>query len=203
MTNIRDFDIDVTIDYDPSVVEWPFATTDSNGEVKQLFDNHMFEPVEAPGRLVAFDILAREEEHLAGLASGKLALTELQEAESEQIEEEPELRCEQPWLGFDLGVRAAVVALAELGAIPVTSCNGGCFDDDVGPPHLEAYPLIAFYSDADAAKLISDVARRTGCGLANSDRALVLYADKIAAFPRFARALLEALAHREARGRGH
>jgi hypothetical protein len=63
--------------------------------------------------------------------------------------------------GLDVGVASAVLAISALGAIPVSSCNGGCF----GGPHQARHPYVAFYLPKDRAARALDLAEAADIGL--------------------------------------
>lgn len=64
--------------------------------------------------------------------------------------------------GLDPGVAAATIALSAMGAIPVSSCNGGA----LGGEHLEAYPLVAFYVASASPDTLIACADAAQAGLA-------------------------------------
>ena len=63
--------------------------------------------------------------------------------------------------GLDVGIASAVLAISALGAIPVSSCNGGCF----GGPHQARHPYVAFYLPKDRAARVLDLAEAADIGL--------------------------------------
>ena len=85
--------------------------------------------------------------------------------------------------GLDVGVASAVLAISALGAIPVSSCNGGCF----GPPHQAQHPYVAFYLPKDHAVRILDLAEAADIGLGvDSDGIAQIYSRTVHDFLRFA-----------------
>ncbi len=63
--------------------------------------------------------------------------------------------------GLDPGVAAATIALSAMGAIPISSCNGGVLGGD----HQEAYPLVAFYVASASPRLMLACAEAAKAGL--------------------------------------
>jgi hypothetical protein len=63
--------------------------------------------------------------------------------------------------GLDVGIASAVLAISALGAIPVSSCNGGCF----ASPHQARHPYVAFYLRKDRAVRVLDLAEAADIGL--------------------------------------
>lgn len=90
---------------------------------------------------------------------------------------------ETPLRGLDLGVAAAALVLAAVGAVPVASCNGGAF----GRVHLGSNPHVACYIRPRKFLIVSGWAVRAGLlQTVTDDGALVLHARKIRDFLRFA-----------------
>lgn len=90
---------------------------------------------------------------------------------------------ETPLRGLDLGVAAAVLVLAAVGAVPVASCNGGAF----GRVHLGSNPHVACYIRPRRFLIVSGWAVRAGLlQTVTEDGALVLHAREIRDFLRFA-----------------
>jgi hypothetical protein len=63
--------------------------------------------------------------------------------------------------GLDPGVAAATITLSAMGAIPISSCNGGA----LGGEHLEAYPLVAFYVASASPDMLLACADAAQAGL--------------------------------------
>ncbi len=85
--------------------------------------------------------------------------------------------------GLDVGVASAVLAVSALGAIPVSSCNGGCF----GSPHQAQHPYVAFYLPKDRAARVLDLAEPADVGLCvDQDGIAQIYGRTIHDLLRFA-----------------
>ena len=64
--------------------------------------------------------------------------------------------------GLDLGIASAVLTLSAAKCAPVSSCSDGM-------RHLEAYPLVAFFTRKPRVPDLLEVAEEAGCGLVNAD----------------------------------
>ena len=167
---------DVSISIEPNCrTDWP-DLRDQQGQPVTFNGNHHFEPLERFDRKTARSVIAIESQQLAAIESGATNFSDIRDLEEKAIEDDPDLSFEQPWLWFDLGVRAAAVALSTNGANPVASCNGGCFRDDTGCPHAEQSPRISFQASLEQLAEIRDAAARAGCGIYSTEESLVLYA---------------------------
>jgi hypothetical protein len=90
--------------------------------------------------------------------------------------------------GLDIGIASTVAALAAIGAIPFSSCNGGAF----GGFHAEEHPLLVFFARPHMIPLLLDLAAQCEIGLENSDGGSVLaYAADIRKMPLFAKRILD------------
>lgn len=74
-------------------------------------------------------------------------------------EDDEQLIDNQVWmLDIDPGVASTVAALAALGAVPFTSCNGAA-------GHVETHPLVGFWAEIDLAPQLSLAAKTAGVEL--------------------------------------
>mgnify|MGYP003584694098 CR=1 FL=1 len=95
---------------------------------------------------------------------------------------------ETPLRGLDLGVAAAVLVLAAVGAVPVASCNGGAF----GRVHQGSNPYVACYIRPRRYITVSGWAVRAGLvPIVTDDGALVLHAREIRDLLRFSELALD------------
>ena len=85
---------------------------------------------------------------------------------------------------FDLGVGAAVIALAAAGATPISSCNAGVID---GRHHAAEIPNILFSVSPEGLPIILRAATAADIGLINNDGYAELFTDRLPKFHDFAR----------------
>lgn len=103
------------------------------------------------------ETLDRERTIVSGLLDASNPGESYEKFEEERLND---LGADLLW-GLDPGVAASTIALSALGAIPISSCNGGVY----GGKHLEAYPLIAFYIAAASPDVLLAYAEVAGAGL--------------------------------------
>ena len=89
--------------------------------------------------------------------------------------------------GFDIGVAGAVMALSAVGAVPISSCNGGLLNEASHPSDI---PHILFSAKSDQIAIISEAAGSADVGLINNGEHLELFARSIPDLNLFARQLL-------------
>jgi len=90
--------------------------------------------------------------------------------------------------GLDLGVAAAVFALAAAKCVPLYSCNG-----ERG--HNDSYPVVVFRCRKERLPDLMAIAERIGCGLVNGrSGTAVLYSGRLERMMEFGRELLESRA---------
>ncbi|MGR4863203.1 hypothetical protein [Caulobacter sp. LARHSG274] len=90
---------------------------------------------------------------------------------------------EEDFLGLDVGVISAVLALSALGALTFSSCNAGGF----GGRHLRSVPVVEFYLPRALAVEVLEVAEAANVGLAQTAGGLVrLYGETDYDLHRFA-----------------
>lgn len=71
-------------------------------------------------------------------------------------------------LDLDPGVASTVIALAAMGACPVTSCKGG-------EGHYESHPLVFFWADIKHKDMIVSAAKKAKVFLKGTSRGLLVY----------------------------
>jgi hypothetical protein len=144
-----------------------------------LLDNHDYGPIRASWR-EARRALKYEYRLLKRLESCADIRTELVVISDRDCE----IDC-PPLDGLDIGVAGAVLTLAALGCVTVTSCNGGCFGDW----HREDYPLIVFYAKPQDKETLLKAARESGAGITHYQAGLMVWANDIWDIHNFAKAI--------------
>ena len=89
-------------------------------------------------------------------------------------------------LAVDMGVGSAVEVLSAVGAIPISSCNGGAFT--LG--HASDVAHVLFSCEPALVPDILEAAETTGCGLINNGLHAELYAANVEDLVSFAEVLL-------------
>lgn len=98
-------------------------------------------------------------------------------------------------LPVDMGLGSAVEVLSAVGAVPISSCNGGAFTSG----HASDVAHVLFSCGPALVPDILAAAEATGCGLINNGLHAELYAAKVEDLIAFAEALLRLRAgHRTA-----
>lgn len=95
-----------------------------------------------------------------------------------EAEEEFLLRLPHKTPPLDLGVGAAVLALAAFGCRTISSCNASAFSYG----HQEDYPLIAFYCTRPILEALEPILRQFAVGLSWSSDTLMLYTRDVREF---------------------
>ena len=96
-----------------------------------------------------------------------------------------------PVQSLEPGVASLVAALACLGCLPFTSCNGGVF----GGSHSFAVPHVCFFAQGEHLDALEPLAERAGVSLSEDSReigAVVASSEKIEAMRAFALSIAQA-----------
>ena len=141
-----------------------------------LPENHQYTDVRWLGEAGRFEEMWDLEEQLLAFDG------DLDDEETLEQFQENESFC----MGFDHFVGSTVLALAGIGAVPISSCSGA-------PGHAESHPLVAFWCDAAQLSVIESAAVKTGArlsGIAGEWPAVMVWVEKdVQRLREFARAL--------------
>jgi hypothetical protein len=138
---------------------------------------------------LASEWLVRERDTLAGIAAQAADEHEFDELANEEVVDlmDPD---EGPVAAPDLGMFAACLALCAAGCATAASCRG-----HPGAHAWSKYPVILVTADRRRGRVLEELARKAGCGLASTDDGrLNLWAQSLEEVLRFAELLIE---HRE------
>lgn len=139
-----------------------------------------------------FEIEATRDEARTVVENETRLLAELGDADRDGDDDafeafiEDQFEAPNPYAELDIGVAGAVVALAAVGAWPLSSCNGGL----LGGYHSSDVPHILFSCDRPVFNGILSAAEAVDCGLIQNERFIELFADDLTKLNAFARTLL-------------
>jgi hypothetical protein len=171
------FDVEVVHDVDPNQLGWPGDRPEDVG----FTGNRDFVDMRFLTWSDAEEALKEERQLVARVEATASTEDELDEILEELLEDPGYLE------GLDIGVAAAVIALASSGNIPFSSCNGGAF----GGHHHEWHPLIALYVRPGTYEELLKCAKTANVGFSNGSNAeAVIYAADIRAMLKFAELLI-------------
>jgi len=112
------------------------------------------------------------------------AIEERRLSDDECLDDERSDELYDSLFGLDLGVAAAVFALAAAKGVPLYSCNG-----ERG--HNDSYPVVVFRCRKERLQDLMTIAERVGCGLVNGARGTaVLYCERPETMTGFGRELI-------------
>lgn len=184
--------VEIRRQVDMSDLSWPARdhdlTDDSGVGCNRLYIDLRRMPWSEARRVLEIeeDQLLREDEAAASgnVAGDKPEQDALQRPKPDDTEVDDDNELTEVLYGLDLGVASVVLALSAAGCIPFASCNGR-------PGHLEQYPVVVSWAQAQRVLDLLEVAEEAGCGLENAnERAVLVYADDVHKMLAFARVLI-------------
>lgn len=89
--------------------------------------------------------------------------------------------------GFDFGMVGAVLALSSVGAVPISCCNGGVFDDMT---HGEDQPCLLFYALPEQLPLLLAAATAADVSMVNNEDLIEVYTEDVRKIHAFGTELL-------------
>ncbi len=140
------------------------------------FQNHDYEPIRSTWK-GAKEVLELENSLLKRLELASDFPKEL-DVIADELYEDPE----HPFLGLDIGVAGAVLTLAAMKCVTLSSCNGGA----LGDCHHESHPLVVFYAERDQSCILLEAAAKAEVGMSNEDGPILVWANDIRHLHNFA-----------------